>query len=175
MDENERIEKDDFLFGIGVAISEIVANYIENQKLEDNQVVIMSHVGDGKKTKYDKDIEELRVICENEGFCLVATKYFMPISDLTGKYGSWTNDEIVLMRAIDYEDTDKDETEAIEASVRRFREILNYFKLDDKIERLNYYLYFPEKIIIDENGNGICDFTIESEWEHEEKYGEHKH
>ncbi len=104
-----------------------------------------------------------------------STKYFIPLDKTSERYSIWTNYEYMIVKNIDYENDSKEQREDIAKSILKFESLHDYFELSDGSERLNYYLYFPENILIDSDGQGLCKVEIESQWEHKEKYGDHEH
>lgn len=171
MKDCKRIENGDFLFGIGLTISEILCNYLKEQQIEDNDVATITLLEDDEEVNYDGTLEEIRNICKNEGFYFVATKYFTPITEnMSEHYSAWNDHEFIIMKHIDIDD---EQSQSIYRSIDQFKKLHDYFQLDGSIERINYHFYFPENILIDNDGNGLCKVTIESEWDHNERYGEH--
>ncbi len=177
MKDSERVESGDYKFGLGIAISEIVHNYWNKQNIDESKMLTLTSLEDDEEVSYDGDLEELRVICENEGFSFVATKYFIPIDSTSETCSSWNNDEFILLVEInpDEDDADGEHTEHLKECIKKFKHLQDYFELDSGIKRLNYYFYFPENVIINEEGHGCAKFTFETEWEHRERFGEHDH
>lgn len=175
MEDHERLKEGDFLFGIGLAISEILSDYLESKQISDNDVGTITFIDKDKETNYDGQLLEIQTMCKNEGFQLVATKYFIPLNKVSDNYSIWTNNEFMIVKNIDYEHDSEEQKEDLTKSIGRFRQIHDYFELDESKDRLNYYLYFPENILIDSDGNGLCEVIVENQWEHKEKYGEHDH
>jgi hypothetical protein len=172
LNDQERIQNDDYLFGLGIGISEVLSDYLAEQKMEDDQVT--SIVVNGEENTYDGILEEIRMICKNEGLDFVATKYFIPLDSECEHYSSYTNDEFILIKNIDPENDSEEQGEMLFNIVGQFKKLHDYFNLDGGAERISYFMYFPENILIDNEGRGLCEVVIESEWEHKEKYGEHE-
>lgn len=177
MKDSEGIERDDFLFGIGITISEVIYNYLEKISDNENDIINICELEeDESEPSYEEEIEDLRNICKNEEFSLISTKYFFPIAGETKHYSVFENDEFILIKDVNFDKhDDKEQQKEISGSLIKFKNILKYFKLDNYMGRLNYYFYFPERVIINSHGKGLCDIKVESEWEHYENYGEHKH
>lgn len=175
MNDHERIDNGDFLFGIGIAVSEILSDYLESKQVSENDVGTISTIDDGEEVTYDGQLAEIQTICKNEGFQFIATKYFFPLNRRSKDYSVWNNNEYILIKNIDYDDDSEEQSNDLIASISRFKQINDYFKLDEGLGRMNFYLYFPENILIDNDGNGLCEIIVENQWEHHEKYGEHDH
>jgi len=104
LEDHQRIESEEFIFGIGIAISEVLIEYYKkNTDTDDKSVITLSLLKEDEKAEFDGCLEELRVMCKNEGFALIATKYFIPLErdkeDQT--YRTWTNDEFILIKDVD--------------------------------------------------------------------------
>lgn len=173
-EDHNKIKDGSFLFGIGLTVSEILSDYLESQQTSENDVGTITVIDEGEEVSYDGQLAEIQTICKNEGFQLIATKYFIPINKISEDYSVWNHNEFMIIKNIDYENDTEDQEESLKQSFSKFKSLHDYFELDGGVERMNYYLYFPENILIDSDGKGLCKIVVENRWEHRERYGEHE-
>jgi len=172
MSDYDRINKGDFVFGIGIILSELLT---DSKIMKDDESIYMYVKNtDDDEVYYSKGIEELQTICKNEGFCFVAARHFIPLDNKNGEFRTLDNDNFILISNIDYKNENEDYYNSIKYLTKKLAKILKYFNLDDKVERFNYYLYFSEKVIINEKGKRLFTIVVEDEWTHNErlKYGD---
>ena len=167
MDNNERIKNGDFLFGLGIVVSDILEKEIFNNEKK----AILIPLKEGEETvEYEGKLEELRIICENEQFVLATSSaYFSYKNRFKEEYVSIEHNEVVLLKEIDVES----ESPTIEESLqigKTIKRIKDY--LQTPINELFFFFYFPENIIIDK-GKACASIISQTEWEHKEQFGEH--
>jgi len=169
MDNNERIETGDYLFGVGLVITDIFDEQLFNE--QDNVTILP--LKEDEEIEYDGKLEEIRVICQNEEFTMALSKYYIPFKDrLDETYWELDHDEIILVKELDITDDFSKNEEDITNSFLKLGETFKHLQkyLQSSIDRLFFFFYFPENIIIDNDGEPLVSFKHENEWEHRENF-----
>jgi len=160
MEDYKRID-DDSLFGVGIVVSDI----LKDQLFSEQKHIIMTPLKEGENVEYDGQLEEIRIICKNEGFSLALCKYYIPYNDIEKEnYWKFDYDKIVLLRELKIEEDAPGIKESADLGTT-FKQLATY--LDIKLKELYFFFYFPEKIIINEDGKFEVKIENKSDWEHE--------
>jgi hypothetical protein len=159
MTEESKIEFGDSLFGVGLAVSDFInKDIIEEDR---GEAVFTTKKDNDIKNSNNEKLEELRIICENEGLILSLSRHYIPYEKIEeGNYYSLDHDGMVLIKDLHIK-IDLSDVEA-EKLGRTFNKIMKYLKIE--IQELFFFFYFPEKVIIDK-GELKKELVYMSEWE----------
>jgi hypothetical protein len=165
----EKIDYGEALFGVGIVVTDI---FDESFFVQGNREVLITPLHKDEKVEYDGKLEELRIICKNEGFVLALSRYYCPLTEIKdGDYYKADQDEIVLLK----ETKLKEEPCSAEESRRigeKLVDIQNY--LQTPITELYFLFYFKETVIVNNRGEPCVLFSYPTEYEHMERFGDHE-
>jgi len=167
MNDQERIDDHDFKLGFGLIVSDLF-----KEKTNEDEEIILTPLVKGEEIEYEGRLKEIQIICKNEELVFTCSKYIIPHNDRNKKnYTILDEMELILVKEIDYLNEAPDEKESLKLG-QTFRKLRDYLQINT--EHLNFFFYFPEKIIIDDDGEGLAKMVEQSEWEHLEEFGEHE-
>ncbi len=137
-----------FKLGIGLLVSDVLFN-----DLDSKHDIMLTPLKEREAVEYDHNMKEFQVICKNEELILTHSKNFL-IYDTSFPEECCTFDvnEFVLVKELDLAEDPPGIEESLEIG-NVFSRLHDYFKLETK--GLFYFFYFPENIIIDDNGEDL--------------------
>jgi hypothetical protein len=165
---HKRIEDGDFSLGLGLVVTDIIVKEMETE----DKHIILTEIEEGKTAEYEGKLEELRIICKNEKFILATAQAYFPYEDRDkGIYNNLDYDEIVLVKEININEDapGKEDSYAIGKTLQQLRDYLQV-----TIEGLYFFFYFPENVIVSNEGKALVSVRYQTGWEHQEEFGEHE-
>lgn len=172
MSNKDRIENGDYLFGIGLAVSDFFDEDFFEDTNGEKDMVVMQKLQKGEEADYSGKMQEMSTICKNEGFILTCSKFYCLFNEIYDfKYYDLKRNEIILIKDLDLSDDAPDIVDSKQIGIT-FRNLAKYFDLE--IKELFFFFYFPEHVIINEDGEILVSIRTNTEWEHYEEFGEHE-
>jgi len=168
MNNQKHFENNNFKLGFGLIISDLF-----KEEMAENKDLIFVPLIEKEVVKYEGKLKEIQIICKNENLVFACSKYMISYKNMNKKnYTVLDEMKLILVKEIDYMDDAPNKKEALTIG-QTFKKLRDYLQVET--EHLDFFLYFPEKIIIDDDGEGLARIVEPSEREYLEKFGEFEH
>ena len=165
MDDQERIDNGNFKLGFGLVISDLF-----KEEMSENKDLILIPLVKKEIIKYEGKLKEIQIICKNEKLVFTCSRYMISNNDRNKKNHTILDEmKLILVKEMDYMDDAPNKKESLKIG-QTFKKLRDYLQVEAKC--LNFFLYFPEKIIIDNDGEGLAKIVKPSELKYLEKFKE---
>ena len=137
-----------FKLGIGLLVSDVLFNDLDSE-----HDIMLTPLKEREAVEYGHSMKEFQIICKNEDLILTHSKNFLIYdTSIPEECCTFNVNEFVLVKELNLDEDPPGLEESLEIG-KLFSRLQDYFKLETR--GLFYFFYFPENIIIDDNGEDL--------------------